>query len=147
MANEITRVTTLRWSKNGAQVISTVTETLDQSGDNVIENVQTISDSSEAINLGDVTTPKYIMFKNMTTPWGGLTAAEKVSTGFTGAGAADNYAAAHVVYIGNTSPADSGNTSVKLEPGNGVSLVTSQTDWYAIAADFDVMTLVVAIEA
>ena len=146
MANEITRVTTLRWSKGGAQAAVTVTENIDQAGENIIENVQIISDGSEQINLGDVTTPKFIMFKNMTTPWKDLTAAEKVTTGFTGENAATDYAAAHSVFIGNISPADSENTPFKLDPGNGVSLVTAQTSWYAIAANFDVNTLVFAIE-
>lgn len=147
MANEIKRTTTLSWSKNGASIIATVTESIDQTGENVIENVQIISDASEAINLGDVSTPKYVMFKNMTTAWGSLTAAEKVATGFTGESAAADYASAHKVYIGNNSPADAENTTFKLEPGNGVSIVTEQSAWYALANNFDVNLLVLAIEA
>lgn len=146
MANEISRVTTLKWVKDGVQAGATVTETIDQIGGKIIENVQVISDGSEAINLGDVN-PKYILFKNMTTPWKSLSTAEKSDTGFTGAGAEADYSAAHAVYIGNISPADSGNTVYKLEPGNGTSPVTVQSAWYAIAANFDVNTLVFAIEA
>ena len=146
MSNEITRNTTLQWSKGGASAAVNVSEKITQVGNNIIENVQIISDGSEQINLGDVTTPKYIVFKNMTPTWGSLTAAEKVASGFTGNTAESDYIAAHSVHIGNISPADSENTPFKLDPSNGVSLVTAQTSWYAIASNFDVNLLVFAIE-
>lgn len=143
MANEISRTTRLSWTRNGAQIISNVTETADQEGEQAIQNVQIIGGTSEAVNLGDVTTPKYIMFKN-------------ANQSFADAGGADDsgyatkalYDAAHRVYIGTTDPVTTvaGVAEFVLIPQQGVSIVTDQSAWFAIRGSISVNLLVTAIE-
>lgn len=65
MANEISVSTTLSATKLGATVSSTGNRTVDMTGDQMISNVQIIGATSEAILLGDVTTPGYVYLKNL----------------------------------------------------------------------------------
>lgn len=65
MANEISAAITLSASKGGATVAATGSKTADMAGDQMIDNVQIIGTASEAIALGDVATPGYILFKNL----------------------------------------------------------------------------------
>ena len=143
MANEISRTTRLAWTRNGAQIIATVTESIDQIGEQAIESVQIIGQTSEAINLGDVTTPKYVMFKNANNKWSDLTNAQKEATGYA---TEAQYNAANIVHVGATSPATSVNASFALNPGNGASIISTQAAWYAIGITEDVNLLVIAIE-
>jgi len=65
MANEISASISLTASKGGATVQASSGVTATMSGDQMISNVQIIGTASEAILLGDVTTPGYVYFKNL----------------------------------------------------------------------------------
>ena len=143
MASEIRRSTKLSWTKSGAQISCSVDEVYDQTGNAAIQNVQTVSTTSETVLLGD-TTPAYIMFKNLNTKWSDLTSAEKVASGYDTEAL---YNAGNLVYIGTTSPATSGNAPNKLIPQTGVSIIANISTYYAIAATEDVDLLVSAVEA
>jgi hypothetical protein len=120
MANEVAVSIRLSWSKSGAQIIGTVSDSYDQSGSQAIENVQIIGSSSEAVTFGDVTTVGWVMFKNLN------------ETG--------------KVHIGTTNPVTSVNAEITLDPGEGTFLKTTQAAWYAIRDSVDVNLLVIAIE-
>jgi hypothetical protein len=123
MANEIAITTRLSWSKGGAQIIASAQSTVDQAGENAIENVQIIGTSSEAVEFGDVTTVGHVMFKNQNATGGAS------------------------VYIGTTSPVTAENAEITLAPGRSVYLATSQASWYALSSEGSSYLLVVAIEA
>lgn len=146
MANEISRTTRLSWTRNGAQIICAVTETADQTGEQAIQNVQIIGATSETLTFGDVTSPGYVMFKNATPTWSSMTAAERTATGYANEAA---QIAAQTVYVSKTNPATTvaANMEAKLKPGQGVSLSTNITTWYAIATTDPTNLLVTAIEA
>ena len=66
MANEINVSCSLSSSKNGAAISSgQFTKTADMTGDQMITNVQIVGTAAEALNLGDVSTIGYTLFKNM----------------------------------------------------------------------------------
>lgn len=141
MANEITKTTRLTWSKSGAEIIGSVSETIDQDGENAIENVQTIGTSSEAIVIGDVTGSAHLMFKNLLPAYSSLTTEEKA-----GYSSQADYNTKNSVYLGTTSPVTSGNATVKLKPQGGTSLLTDRLAWYGIRDTNDVQLLVIAVE-
>ncbi len=123
MANEITVTTGLRWSKSGAAISFTCSNSYNQAGEQAIESVQIIGASSEAVNLGDVTTVGYMGFKNLNAD-GGAT-----------------------IHISTINPAVAGTSTYSLAPGDGVSLIGTQTAWYAISSTGSSNLLVLAIEA
>lgn len=65
MANEIQLSVNLNASKGGASASGTVSQVSTMAGDQMIASVQVIGTSSEAVNLGDVTTAGYVFLKNM----------------------------------------------------------------------------------
>jgi hypothetical protein len=66
MANEIAASVSLSVSKNGAAIASGQLSIVDDmAGDQMITNVQAVGTSAEAVNLGDVSTVGYVLFKNM----------------------------------------------------------------------------------
>lgn len=147
MANEIKRDVRLSWSKRGAQIISATSETIDQAGNNAIENVQIVGSTSEALTFGDVTGSAHVMFKNLNKPWSELTTAEKEAvSGETTAAKKTAYELAHTVYLGTTTPMTANDAEFKLVPGAGVSFLTANLSWYGIRQTNDVDLLVVAIE-
>jgi hypothetical protein len=117
------------------------TETVDQTGENVLESVQIIGTTSEAILMGDVTGTAHLLFKNMTPLWSSLTAEVKA----TYTDEAD-YKTKNSVYVGTTSPVTSGNAVQALYPGSGMFMTTTVLAWYGIRDTNDVNLLVVAIE-
>ena len=122
MANEITVTTSLRWSKGGAAISGTASNTYDQVGEQAIESVQIIGATSEAINLGDVVTVGYMLFKNLNAS-GGAT-----------------------IHISTLNPAVAGTTNYSLTPGDAVSVIGVQTAWWAISSTGSSNLLVIAIE-
>jgi Holliday junction resolvasome RuvABC endonuclease subunit len=147
MANEIKRTTTLNWTKRGASIAISVNETIDQTGNNAIENVQIIGATSEAITLGDVSGEIHLAFKNLNEPWSELTQAEKDAVaGSTTAEKKAAYELANTVHVGTSNPVTSGNAEFAFVPGSGTSFKTSITAWFGIRQTNDVDLLVVAIE-
>lgn len=149
MANEISRTTRISWSKNNASLIAQITEDMDQTGDQVIENIQTIGATSEAIDVNEITGACHVMFKNMEPDWATLSTAEKDSySGSTTAQKRADFETKHAVYVSAVDPAVKTDKGVfKIVPGSGVSLTTTDTpEFYAIRDTNDVRLLVVAIE-
>jgi len=64
MANEINHTTRLQWSRGGASLAATVTETEDQAAEYVVQQLMHCTAESRVINFRDVTDPKYFMLKN-----------------------------------------------------------------------------------
>ncbi len=120
MANEISVTTSFGWSKNGDAVAVKINEKFDQTGTTAIENIQVIGITSEAIFLGDVTDPRYLLFKNE----------DETNT----------------VHIGVTTPATTGNAEFSLAPGQGICLTTGLATWYAIAITAPINLLVIGIQ-
>lgn len=141
MANEIAISTRLSWSRGGAQIIASVTGREDQIGTQGIENVQTIGGSSEPIDLGDVTDPGHLFFKNENSAWADLTTEEKA--GYTDKA---DYDEKNSVYLGNTNPATDSNATITLKPQQGTALIRPPAAWYGIKDTDDVSLLVVAIQ-
>lgn len=141
MANEIKKTTKLSWSKGGAQIIVDNTETIDQAGEQAIENVQIIGATSETILFGDVTGSAHLVFKNLAPKWSTLTTIEQ--GGYSGE---SDYNTKNTVYIGTTSPVTSGNAQHKITPGGGAGPFISALTWYGIRDTNDVNLLVVAVE-
>lgn len=149
MANEISRTTRISWSKNNAQIIAQITETMDQVGDNVIEQVQNIGATSEAIEFGEVSGACHLLFKNMSTEWNNLTTDEKAAyTGDTTAAKRLDYETKWSIYISPTNPAvKTDPEAVRIAPGSGYSVTTTVTPvYYAIRDTNSANLLVVAIE-
>lgn len=65
MANEIQASCSLSASKGGASVSVTGSINPTMAGDQMIQNVQIIGTSSEALVLGDVTTIGFLLVKNL----------------------------------------------------------------------------------
>jgi hypothetical protein len=65
MANEISVSASLSASKNGATIAASDSLSITMAGDQMISNVQIVPAASEAILLGDVTTPGYVYIKNL----------------------------------------------------------------------------------
>ena len=141
MAKEIKKNTLLSWSKAGAEIIAKVEEILDQVGEQAIESVQIIGAASEAISFGDVTGDAHLAFKNLATPYGKLTVAQKAL--YT---SQVDYDAKNTVYVGTSNPVTAANAEHKLTPGGGAGPFISALAWYGIRDTNDVNLLVVAIE-
>lgn len=149
MANEISRNTRITWSKNGAQIIASIAETMDQVGNAVIEQVQNIGATSETIEFGEVSGACHLMFKNMEPEWSDLTADEKAAyTGDTTAAKRLDYETKHSVYVSPVNPAvKTDPEAVKVVPGSGHSVTTTVTPvYYAIRDTNSADLLVAAIE-
>src|SRR5437667_12608132 len=106
MANKITITGGLKWTDGKDTIEAKVSISADQAGTNAIGSVQTIGVTVEPLALGDVSTIGYIAFKN------------KDDT---------NY-----VEIDNATPLGS-PSAIKLLPGEGVTIPTRLTTWYAKA--------------
>lgn len=66
MSNEIQSSVTLKASKNGASVSVTATDTLDMSGNNMVQQPQSIATSATAIDLGNISgAPKKLLIVNL----------------------------------------------------------------------------------
>lgn len=65
MANEISASASISASKNGASVSASIAVTATMAGDQMISNVQIVGTASEAIALGDVSTPGYVFIRNL----------------------------------------------------------------------------------
>lgn len=141
MADEISRTIALNWSKGGASLNLAVSYKTNQTGSTAIENVQVIGGTSEAILFGDVTDPGVLGFKNLITPWSGLTAAQKVTETSQAI-----YEAANIVHVGTATPCTSSNATFSFVPGAGHTFDTVQTAWYAIRGTNNVNLLVMAIQ-
>jgi hypothetical protein len=123
MANEISITKRIAWSKGGAQIIFTGTDSgIDQVGEQAIENVQIIGATSEAILFGDVTTPGWMGFKNLNATDGAT------------------------IHISTANPAVVGSSTIALLPGRSVILESPATAWYAISSTGSSNLLVCAIE-
>src|SRR6188768_3337826 len=100
MANEISRNTRITWNKNNAQIIASISETMDQVGNAVIEQVQTIGSTSETIEFGEISGACHLMFKNMEPDWSDLTSDEKAAfTGDTTAAKRLDYETKNSIYV------------------------------------------------
>jgi hypothetical protein len=67
MANKITITMSMKWTDgSGSTLEAKGTNLIDQAGDNVIENIQNVGTSAEAVVMGDVA-PGYVAFKNLDT--------------------------------------------------------------------------------
>jgi hypothetical protein len=120
MANEITLTTTIRWTRGGAVIQASNTETITQVGSAAIENVQTVGTTSEAIDFGDVTDPAYIYFKNLDET--------------------------HDVYLGTVTPMTAEDASVILSPGGAARVTTGGSAWYGKAETAAVNVIVIALQ-
>lgn len=115
MANEITLGITLNWTKSGQVVKGTVSETFSQSGNNVIGHEQQIGGTTEAIELGEVSGAKHLMFKS-------LQPKETAE------------APQPVIYIDTVTPVvTSAPSAIKLVGAAGTYMNTINDTWYAIA--------------
>ncbi len=141
MANEIKKTTKLSWSKGGASILANVDETINQVGNNALENVQIIESTSEAIVVADVTAPAHLMFKNLNPKWSTLTTEEKAAYA-----SQDDYETKNTVFIGTANPTTSINAMHRLRPGAGCSNEVLTVAWFACKATDNVDLLVVAIE-
>lgn len=141
MANEISIRTRLNFQRGGFDMTAQVSETLDQTGDNAIENVQIIGATSEALSLGDVTGTAHLMFKNLNPAWSSLTVQQKAA--YTDQA---DYETKQSVYIGTENPTTKLNALMSIIPQGGFYMLTSTLAWYAIRDTNNVNLLVVAIE-
>src|SRR5262245_29210469 len=117
MAGSIVTIgTSIAWSQGSLTLRGTVTNRSVQVGDAAIENVQLITNVSEAVLFGDVADPAYIMFVNENDD-----DPEIVPTRY--------------IYVGTTNPCTAVNAIYKLPPGQGVALVSNIAAWYCIAAE------------
>jgi hypothetical protein len=141
MSKEIKKTTKLSWSKGGAEIVVNVDETLDQTGEQAIENVQVIQGVSEALTFGDVSAPAHVAFKNLNPKWSTLTTEEKA-----GYASEADYNTKNTVYIGTANPTNSGNAMHKLTPGGGAQFLAISVTWFACKDTDNVNLLVAAIE-
>jgi hypothetical protein len=118
MANKITFSVGLSWSDGKDTIRGNSSLTVDQAGDNVIFQLQTIGTAAEAVELIDVT-PGYIFFKNNST-----TNFVEVATDI------------------GMSP-----IAAKLVPGNGIMIPTETLTWFARANTAAVLLQVLAVDA
>ncbi len=122
---EITHKTTLNWSRNGSSITGTVTGKED-SAENVVFFAHKWIDNEETITirLGDVSVPKYIMFKNTEDKKSGL-----------------------IVYLGQDEAMTPETAPFTLEPQEGVVLPNGDGTWYGLASTESVRLLCVAIDS
>jgi hypothetical protein len=65
MANELTLSASVRFSKGGISVSEGKSGVqLDVAGDDFVTKTQNVGTSEEALNLGDITTPGYVLMRN-----------------------------------------------------------------------------------
>lgn len=64
MAQELTASVSLRYSKNGASLLQNLTKVADVTGNQALNNIQSIGTSTEAIVLGD-SALGYMLFQNL----------------------------------------------------------------------------------
>lgn len=134
MANKITLTSGLKWTDGKDTVQDTGSITFDQEGSNVIFATQAIDDTAEAIVLGDVADPGYILFKNMVpVPVSTLSQADK-----------DTYNTNNTIKVGNDNAV--ATVVASLLPGQSVVIPTSQTTWYGLAATAGLPLLVMAMD-
>lgn len=108
MANEITLSAKLELNKSGVILSGQVSNLhITQTGTNNIANIQNIGTSTEQLSFGDVTTPGYLLVKNLD--------------------------ATNFVLVSLATPAISGTSFCKLLPGECCLVPTRQTTVYAIA--------------
>ena len=142
MANEIKKITKLSWTKGGASIIVNVDETIDQTGNNAIENVQIIGGTSEALVVGDVSAPAHMAFKNLNAKWSTLTTLQKA-----GYSSEADYNTKNTVFIGTTNPTNAGNAIHKLTPGGSAGpFIALSVTWFACKDTDNVDLLLAAIE-
>lgn len=120
MANEISLSASLACAKDGATAQGTAALSITMAGTEFTQNVQAVGTSTEALNLGDVATPGYLLVKNLD------------STNF--------------VMVGLVTAVTSGNAFAKLLPGEALLIPTRQTTIYAIADTAACNCLVVVVE-
>lgn len=120
MANEIGLSGGLSVVISGSTVRGQCSLSINQAGTESIQNVQTIGTTTEALNLGDVTTPGYLFVKNLD--------------------------ATNFIRIGLVTAVTSGNAFLTLLPGEGVPVCTRQTVIYAIADTAPCDLLVICTE-
>jgi hypothetical protein len=135
MANEITLGISLAWSKLGQSVSASVSEKFTQAGNAAAENVQTITDTTAAINIGSVAGDKFLLFKNR----GIKDVAETTTT---------PAVVQPIIYIDTVTPVVPGEAPIRIHGGMGDFKFTATDAWYAIcdtglSADLGV----VAVEA
>ena len=107
MANEISFTASLSISKGGVNISGSGSATVTMAGNNLLGTVQNIGAATEAIAIGDMTTPGYLWVKNLD--------------------------ATNFIQIGLTNPVNAGNAMVKLLPGEFALMPTRQTAIYALA--------------
>lgn len=147
MASEIKLTTQLNWSRGGAQIIAKVESVEDQVGTTAIENVQIVANTSEQIDLGDVTDPSHLFFKNENRLWSKLSTVEKSAyTSVNGDGGKSDYETKNTVHVGIVTPAVAATAVYSLKPGQGNGTITAQAAWYAITDTDNVYLLVVATQ-
>ena len=107
MANEITVASKMDWtSVSGEKMSATVSIKHSQVGTIAMQNVQAIGVTSEAIFLGDITDPAYILFENV---------------------------GANVINISIINPAVAATSTILLNPGGASYVEGVATAYYAIA--------------
>jgi hypothetical protein len=129
MANEIRLGISLAWSKLGESISQSVAETYDQTGNAAHGAVQTITDTTTPIDLGEVAGGKFLCFKNR-----GIKDTVDVTQ--------------PIIYIDTVTPVVPGAAPIKLHGTQGNFQFTAADSWYAIcdtglSADLGV----VAVEA
>jgi hypothetical protein len=112
-AAKITQTVSVKWTKDGDSVGTSASTTVDQVGNAVSAEVQNISTTTVALDLGEVTGTKYLSFKNFVDKAVSPTA---------------------VVYVDTVTPVvPSAATAIHVQPGSpGILMVTTQDTWYAI---------------
>ena len=127
MAGRIRVSTSVSWSNENVSVSMTASDTYTQAGTEAIGNNQIIGASSEAVNLGDVTTLGYLGFKNL------------------------NAVGGSTIHIGTTNPVTAGNAQISLPPQAAVFVpigtAAAGNAWYAISSSGNSNLFVLAIEA
>lgn len=142
MANEIKREVRLSWSKNGAQIIADVSETLDQTNSNTSAIISSMADVSKELPIGDVTGQAYLMFKNIMPAWSALSATDQSNWG-----SRSNYETQMSIYIGTTDPCTPEDSLFNLKPQAGTTMLTSTLSWFGIRGGEGASELlIVAIE-
>lgn len=113
MAGKITTTVSVKWSNGGDSIGTNASTTVDQVGNAVSAEVQSISSTTVALDLGEVTGSKYLSFKNFVDAKLSPTA---------------------VIYVDTVTPVvPSAATALHVAPGTpGVLMVTTQDTWYAI---------------
>lgn len=108
MAAKNTVSISLTWNDGGGDTIrGTINETSTQIGTKAFGNVQSVSNTSEQVLMGDVTGNKYVMFENRSDT---LT-----------------------IYVDTATPATTG-AAIKLGPGQGAFIVTTVDAYYTLCS-------------